>query len=84
MKSVDFISKIHLYISGLGTTWEDAMEDVKISSIVSYENWVKMLNKDTHKTESSKLKPKAPHSQANNPLFERRSKKITTSENWLG
>lgn len=61
------------------------MEDAKISNMVNYENWVKMLNRNTKISDEVKLKPKAPSSLVDKKLPQtKREEKICTSELWLG
>ena len=61
------------------------MENVRLSSMISYDNWVKNLNKNTKFSEESKIKPKAPATMVDkNSKQPRRAKKLATSELWLG
>ena len=61
------------------------MENARLSSMISYENWVKNLNKNTKFSGESKLKPQTPSSllKDKNKKVER-EKKLTTSEIWIG
>ncbi|MDZ7764890.1 MAG: hypothetical protein U5K00_10735 [Melioribacteraceae bacterium] len=61
------------------------MEHAKISNMVNYENWVRMLNRNTKISDEVKLKPKAPSSILDKKLpHEKKEDKIITSELWLG
>jgi len=61
------------------------MEDARVNTNVRYDEWVKVLNRNTKFSNDSKLKPKAPSSHINEEKRSvRRERKILTSEIWLG
>lgn len=61
------------------------MENIRLSSMISYENWVKKLNQNTRPSTDSRMKPQVPSSQIRNPnQFVKREKKLATSELWIG
>ncbi len=64
------------------------MENAKISNMVSYENWVKMLNRNTKVSDTVKLQPKSPSSRKKTSGFKefkvKRDEKIPVSEMWIG
>ena len=61
------------------------MENARTTSNVRYDEWVKVLNRNTKFSNDSKLKPKAPSSHINDEKRSvKRDRKILTSEIWLG
>lgn len=61
------------------------MEHAKISNMVNYENWVRMLNRNTKNSDEVKQKPRTPSSLLHDKLPHRKKEdKICTSELWLG
>lgn len=61
------------------------MEDARVKTNARYDDWVKLLNRNTKFSNESKVKPKAPSSHlTENRNTVRREKKYSTSEIWLG
>lgn len=61
------------------------MEQAKLSSMVSYDHWVQMLNRNTKTSDTVKQKPKTPSSRIEDKdLKMKREEKIPVSEMWIG
>ncbi len=62
-----------------------AMQDVRANTSGRYDEWVKLLNRNTKFPSDSKVKPQAPfsHTTDKNRIV-KRDKKYSTSEIWLG
>lgn len=61
------------------------MQDARANTNGRYEEWVKLLNRNTKFPSDSKVKPQTPFSHINDKEKSvKRERKCTTSEIWLG
>lgn len=61
------------------------MDDARVNTHVRYDEWVKLLNRNTKFSGDSKVKPQAPSSRLHDDTKKvKREKNFSTSEIWLG